>query len=73
MDFSHSATAADYLRRVSDFVRTEIEPVEPEYHRALHAGENPWTVLPVVEELKAKARERASGTSSCRTPSVALG
>jgi acyl-CoA dehydrogenase len=49
--------AADYLRRVSDFVRTEIEPVEGDYHRALHAGENPWTVLPVVEELKAKARD----------------
>ncbi len=58
MDFSHSAMAADYLRRVSDFVRTEIEPAEPEYHRALHAGDNPWTVLPVVEELKAKARDQ---------------
>jgi acyl-CoA dehydrogenase len=58
VDFSHSATAADYLRRVSDFVRTEIEPVEGEYHRALHAAESPWTVLPVVEELKAKAREQ---------------
>ena len=58
MDFSHSAMAADYLRRVSDFVRTEIEPAEPEYHRALHAGDNPWTVLPIVEELKAKARDQ---------------
>ena len=50
--------AADYLRRVSDFVRTEIESVEAEYHRALLASENPWTVLPVVEELKAKARDQ---------------
>jgi len=58
VDFSHSAMAADYLRRVSDFVRTEIEPAEPEYHRALHAGDNPWTVLPIVEELKAKARDQ---------------
>jgi acyl-CoA dehydrogenase len=58
VDFSHSATAADYLRRVSDFVRTEIEPVEAEYHRALHTSENPWTVLPVIDELKAKAREQ---------------
>jgi acyl-CoA dehydrogenase len=56
VDFSHSAAAADYLRRVSDFVRTEIEPVEPEYHRALHAAEDPWTVLPVVRQLKDKAR-----------------
>ncbi|HEY7592159.1 MAG TPA: acyl-CoA dehydrogenase family protein [Actinophytocola sp.] len=58
MDFSHSATAAGYLRRVSDFVRTEIEPVEADYHRTLRAASDPWVVLPVVEELKAKAREQ---------------
>jgi acyl-CoA dehydrogenase len=58
VDFSHSATAAGYLRRVSDFVRTEIEPVEADYHRTLRAASDPWVVLPVVEELKAKAREQ---------------
>ena len=58
MDFSHSAKAADYLQRVSDFMRTEIEPVEPEYLRTLRDQDDPWVVLPVVEELKAKARER---------------
>ncbi|MGH3759667.1 acyl-CoA dehydrogenase family protein [Actinophytocola sp.] len=56
MDFSHSARAADYLRRVGDFVRTEIEPVEADYHRTLRVARDPWVVLPVVEELKAKAR-----------------
>jgi acyl-CoA dehydrogenase len=56
VDFSHSAGAADYLRRVGDFVRTEIEPVEADYHRTLRAASDPWVVLPVVEELKAKAR-----------------
>ena len=58
MDFSHSAKAADYLQRVSDFIRTEIEPVEPEYLRTLRDRDDPWVVLPVVEELKAKAREQ---------------
>ena len=58
MDFSHSATAADYLRRVGDFVREQIEPVEAGYHRTLRAASDPWVVLPVVEELKAKAREQ---------------
>ena len=58
VDFSHSATAADYLRRVSDFVRAEIEPVEADYHRTLRAARDPWVVLPVVSELKAKAREQ---------------
>jgi acyl-CoA dehydrogenase len=58
VDFSHSAAAADYLRRVSDFIRAEIEPVEADYHRTLRAASDPWVVLPVVTELKAKAREQ---------------
>jgi acyl-CoA dehydrogenase len=57
VDFAHSAKAADYIQRVGDFITTEIEPVEPEYHRTLHAAENPYVVLPIMEELKAKARE----------------
>jgi acyl-CoA dehydrogenase len=56
MDFAHSAKAQDYIQRVGDFIRTEIEPIEPEYHRTLHAQANPYVVLPVIEELKAKAR-----------------
>ncbi|MGH3881195.1 MAG: acyl-CoA dehydrogenase family protein [Actinophytocola sp.] len=58
MDFSHSPKAADYLRRVGDFVRAEIEPVEADYHRTLRSARDPWTVLPVVDELKRKAREQ---------------
>ncbi|HVK24694.1 MAG TPA: acyl-CoA dehydrogenase family protein [Actinokineospora sp.] len=58
MDFAHSAKAADYLARVGEFIRTEIEPVEPGFHRDLAALDNPWVVLPVIEELKAKAREQ---------------
>jgi acyl-CoA dehydrogenase len=58
MDFAHSAKAADYIERVGDFIRTEIEPIEPEFHRTLHAQPNPYVVLPVIEELKAKAREK---------------
>ncbi len=56
MDFAHSAKAADYLERVGEFIRSEIDPVEPGYHRELGALADPWVVLPVVEELKAKAR-----------------
>jgi acyl-CoA dehydrogenase len=58
MDFAHSAKAADYIERVDDFIRTEIEPIEPEFHRTLHAQPSPYVVLPVIEELKAKAREK---------------
>jgi acyl-CoA dehydrogenase len=58
VDFSHTARAADYLRRVTDFVRTEIEPIEGDYHRTLRAASDPWVVPPVIERLKAKAREQ---------------
>ncbi|HEX2131693.1 MAG TPA: acyl-CoA dehydrogenase family protein [Actinophytocola sp.] len=58
MDFSHSATAADYLRRVGDFVRAEIEPVEADYHRTLRESQDPWVVLPIVDQLKARARDQ---------------
>lgn len=40
----------------------EIEPVEEEYHRDLArmraSGGDPWTPLPVLDELRAKAREQ---------------
>jgi acyl-CoA dehydrogenase len=58
VDFAHSAKAADYIERVGDFIRTEIEPIEPDFHRTLHAQPNPYVVLPVIEELKAKARSQ---------------
>ncbi|HET9141869.1 acyl-CoA dehydrogenase family protein [Actinophytocola sp.] len=59
MEFAHSAKAADYIQRVGDFIRAEIEPVEAEYLRAVHANSgHPYTVPPVMEELKAKAREQ---------------
>ncbi|MGQ0839738.1 acyl-CoA dehydrogenase family protein [Actinokineospora sp.] len=58
MDFAHSARAADYLARVAEFISTEIDPIEPGYHRELATLDNPWVTLPVIEELKAKARER---------------
>ncbi|MBM7772413.1 acyl-CoA dehydrogenase [Actinokineospora baliensis] len=56
MDFAHSARAADLLARVTGFVRDEVEPVEAEHLRELARLDNPWVVLPLVEELKAKAR-----------------
>jgi len=62
MDFSPSARAADLTERVRGFLADEVEPVEPDYHRALAAlrdGPDPaarWRPLPVVAELQARAR-----------------
>ena len=61
MDFSPSPRAADLTARVAGFMAEEIEPVEADYHRDLAAARrdgDPWTPLPVLEELKTKARER---------------
>jgi acyl-CoA dehydrogenase len=61
MDFSPSPRAADLTERVREFLQTEIEPVEPQYQRDLEEQRrtgDPWQPLPVIEELKTKARER---------------
>jgi acyl-CoA dehydrogenase len=58
MDFHHSPRAQDYLSKLTDFQREEIHPREQDYHRELLAREDPWVVLPVIEELKGQARER---------------
>jgi acyl-CoA dehydrogenase len=56
MDFDHSARAQDLLERVDSFIEREVTPREDAYHRELTALEDPWVVLPVIEELKQKAR-----------------
>jgi acyl-CoA dehydrogenase len=59
MDFSPSPRAADLTQRVRDFIATEIEPAEEEYHRdlaQLRRRGDPWTPLPVLKQLQDKAR-----------------
>jgi len=61
MDFAPSARAADLTARVAEFMATEVTPVEPAYHRDLAEERrtgDPWTPLPVLAELQAKARSR---------------
>jgi acyl-CoA dehydrogenase len=68
MDFALSPVAADYHRRISAFIADEIDPIEVDYHRQLRVLDNPWQVLPVIEELKAKAK--AAGLWNLFLPSV---
>lgn len=60
MDFSPTPRAADLTARVAEFMATEITPIEPAYHQELDeirsSGGDSWQPLPVLEELKAKAR-----------------
>lgn len=58
MDFSISTRGQAYLERVKRFMADEIYPVEAQYQRELAALDNRWVVLPIIRELKAKAREQ---------------
>ena len=60
MDFAHSSRAADLAERVRTFVDTEVLPAEEVITADILArrarGADPWTVHPLIEELKTKAR-----------------
>src|SRR3954464_6245913 len=59
MEFAPSARAADLTARVAEFMATEIAPIEGQYHRDLAQARrtgDPWAPLPVIDELKEKAR-----------------
>jgi acyl-CoA dehydrogenase len=59
MDFAMSAKAQDYHKRLSAFMTEFVFPAEAEYHRyRVEAGPDDHTVPPIIEELKALAKER---------------
>jgi acyl-CoA dehydrogenase len=59
MDFAMSAKAQDYHKRLTAFMTEYVFPAEAEYHRYREeAGPKDHTVPPIVEELKARAREQ---------------
>ena len=55
MDFNHSDRANELLERLRAFIAQHVLPNEETYHR--QAAENPWQPVPIVGELKTKARE----------------
>ena len=56
MDFNISEKGQDYLNRVKRFMKDEIFPIEAQYHNELASLENRWVVLPIIRELKEKAK-----------------
>jgi acyl-CoA dehydrogenase len=73
MDFEQSQRSREMTERVRHFIHTHIEPVEAEYFRALRAQNHgadwtQWTVSPVIEKLKARAR--AEGLWNLFLPAV---
>jgi acyl-CoA dehydrogenase len=55
MIFEHSAETKHWIARVQAFMDAHIIPAIPVYERQDREGER-WKVIPVVEELKAKAK-----------------
>ena len=59
MDFALSPQAEDYRARLQDFLDSRVLPAEEEYEQyRREKGYGDHTLPPVVEELKAEARER---------------
>ncbi|MCW2652578.1 MAG: fadE2 [Mycobacterium sp.] len=59
MDFTMSAKAADYQKRLSAFMTEFVFPAEAEYERyRIEKGPDDHTLPPIVEELKTLAKER---------------
>jgi acyl-CoA dehydrogenase len=58
MDFEPSPAAADLTKRLTDFLCSRVIPAEDEYdQQRVAAGPDDHRVPPVVERLKAEARE----------------
>jgi alkylation response protein AidB-like acyl-CoA dehydrogenase len=55
MDFTLSERETYHRDRVKAFIDAEIRPRDHEYHAQQREGER-WKVLPVIEEVKAKAK-----------------
>ena len=55
MDFTLSERETYFRDRVKTFIDTEIRPRQAEHDEQHHEGER-WKVIPVIEEVKAKAK-----------------
>ena len=61
MNFDYTPKMKDWIRRVGDFMDRNVYPAEKTYNDQLaeaRAKGNPWIVVPVVEELKVKAKSQ---------------
>ena len=58
MNFDYSDKTKSLIEDVSNFMDKHIYPAEPIYNQQMKDfGDNRWQVVPVLEELKAKAKE----------------
>ncbi|GAA1191642.1 acyl-CoA dehydrogenase family protein [Prauserella alba] len=58
MDFAVDSTTEALAGRLREFMDSHVYPAEPVFHEQLAERSDPWSVPPVVEDLKAEARKR---------------
>jgi acyl-CoA dehydrogenase len=58
MDFEFSARSLELQKQLRDFIESHVVPAEPVYQRQVDESGNPHFHPPVMEELKAEARQR---------------
>ena len=58
MDFEYSKRTRELLEQLSDFMARHVYPNEQTFLDQLDAGPTRWQVPPIIEQLKATARER---------------
>ena len=71
MNFEHNEKTADLIARVSAFMDEHIFPNEATFTQQLNDAENRWAPVPIVEELKSKAK--AEGLWNLFLPESELG
>ncbi len=61
MDFDYSPRQREWMKRVGDFMEQHVYPAEEVYAAQMQEARdkgNPWIVVPVLEELKKKAKSQ---------------
>ncbi|HEU5140150.1 MAG TPA: acyl-CoA dehydrogenase [Bacillales bacterium] len=58
MNFDYSTRVKQWQKQLNDFMDEIVYPNEAVYKEQLNQGGNRWNIPPVMEEMKAKAKER---------------
>ena len=58
MEFEYSKKTKMYMEQLTDFMTKYIYPNEKVFHDQLSSASTRWQIPPIMEELKANARER---------------
>lgn len=57
MNFEYDDKTRQLMSKLSDFMATHIYPIEQDYIDAVENNSDAWTTLPIMHELKEKAKE----------------